>query len=92
MTCGCPRDALCMMCVEDGFMQLRGVAATRAHVWAEKVARLAPSAQPWPAHEGRAADIARRKVADLTRDPRLAEMLAAELARYAAITWTRRRR
>ncbi len=43
--------------------------------------------QPWPAHDGRAAAIARRKVADLTRDRRLVELLAAELARWAAKRW-----
>jgi hypothetical protein len=42
-------------------------------------------AKPWPAHEGRAADIARSNVANLTRDPELREMLAVQLA-----TWARR--
>ncbi len=68
---------------------MRGTAAVRGELWSEKVARLVPSGKPWPAHEGRAADIARRKVADLASDPRLAELLAVELAKWAARRWAR---
>lgn len=42
--------------------------------------------QPWPASD-RATAIARRKVADLTSDTRLAEMLVRELTRWAARWW-----
>jgi hypothetical protein len=87
MNCSCSREALCDRCVEDGFAHLRGVASCRGEVWAARVARETSTSQPWPAHAGRAADIARRKIADLTRDPRLAERLAAELARGAARRW-----
>lgn len=42
--------------------------------------------QPWPA-SGRATAIAQRKVADLTSDSRLAELLVGELTRWAARWW-----
>lgn len=42
--------------------------------------------QPWPATD-RATAIAQRKVADLTSDARLAEMLVRELVRWAARWW-----
>lgn len=44
-------------------------------------------AKPWPPYEGRAAELARAKVADLTRDPKLREQLAVELAAWAARRW-----
>ena len=87
MSCRCAR-ALCDQCVADGFAQLRGVGATRGEAWAVKVAKVSRRSEPWPAHEGKAAEIARRKVADLTSDPRLAELLAAELALWAAKRWS----
>ena len=42
--------------------------------------------QPWPSTD-RATAIAQRKVADLTTDVRLAEMLVRELNRWAARWW-----
>ena len=87
MQCGCPREHLCERCNDDAFAQLRGVAACRGEVWAMDVARRAPFARPWPAYEGRAADLARGKVGDLTSDPALADRLARELAHWAARWW-----
>ncbi|MDB4963912.1 MAG: hypothetical protein JWP01_3911 [Myxococcales bacterium] len=46
--------------------------------------------EPWPTTE-RATAIAQRKIADLTRDPRLAELLARELTRWAQRWWDARR-
>lgn len=43
--------------------------------------------QPWPMSD-RATAIAQRKVADLTSDVRLAEMLVRELIRWASRWWT----
>jgi hypothetical protein len=42
------------------------------------VARRQPALlrQAWPAHEGRAAELARTKVADLTEDPSVVGLLA----------------
>lgn len=52
------------------------------------VAKSRDRSRPWWPHEGRAAELARDKVADLTDDPRLAAKLADELARWAARWWT----
>jgi len=86
IACGCPRDRLCDRCVADSFAQLRGVAACRGEVWAMAVAERCGRHQPWPASV-RATAIAQRKVADLTSDSRLAEMLVRELTRWAARWW-----
>jgi hypothetical protein len=84
----CPdRTKLCETCLAGSWDNLRGTAACRGELWADRVACSVPRSRAWPAHEGKAAAIARRKVEDLTRDDRLLEMLAAELARWAARRW-----
>jgi hypothetical protein len=88
--CGCPRDHLCALCFQGAWDNLRGCAATRGEVWADDVARRVRARErlrPWPPHTARAADLARGKVDDLTRDPRLVEVRAAELARWASRRW-----
>ncbi len=85
--CGCPRDQLCDLCFQGSWENLRGVAATRGEVWAMAVARRTHTDRPWPSGSPKVAAIARTKVADLSRDPRLLEVLAAELARWAARWW-----
>jgi hypothetical protein len=91
MTCDCARDRLCDRCVDDAFAQLRGVAACRGEVWAMTVAKTCRRDRPWPCSssglDDRAWAIARRKVADLTADARLAERLAGELQHWAARWW-----
>jgi hypothetical protein len=87
MTCGCPWAARCDQCVADAYAQLRGVAACRGEYWATSVARRCRTLQPWPPYEGRAAALALTKVVDITPDPRLRELLAAEVARWAAKRW-----
>ncbi|MBA3457679.1 MAG: hypothetical protein H0T42_31645 [Deltaproteobacteria bacterium] len=86
IACGCPRDRMCDRCVADSFAQLRGVAACRGEVWAMSVAERCRRSQPWPASD-RATAIAQRKIADLTSDSRLAELLGRELVRWAARWW-----
>jgi hypothetical protein len=86
MLCSCARDQLCDRCVDDGFAQLRGVAACRGEVWAMDIAKQCPRARPWPCTE-RARAIARRKVSDLCADQRLRSRLAGELERWAARWW-----
>lgn len=54
------------------------------------VARRRPVPRPWPAFDGRAADLARTKVSDLASDPALVDRLAREVAHWAARWWTRR--
>ena len=77
---------MCDRCVADSFAQLRGVAACRGEVWAMSVAARCGRRQPWLASE-RATAIAQRKIADLTSDARLADLLGRELARWAARWW-----
>ena len=67
---------------------LAGVAALRGELWAESVARRCARDRPWPATE-RARAIALRKIADLGEDPRLSQMLAAQVERWAARWWSR---
>ena len=74
--------------MRDTFAQLRGVAACRGEVWADAVAaRLAELGakrpREWPNFGGRMRAIAMLKVEDLTRNDRLREKLAAEVARWA---------
>lgn len=85
--CNCPRDRLCDLCYQGAWDNLRGVAATRGEVWADDVARRVRTLQAWPRFAGRTAAIARGKVEDMTRDPRLREDLAIELASWAARRW-----
>jgi hypothetical protein len=87
VTVCCPRDRLCDLCLAGAFDNLRGTAACRGEIWADRVSCSVPRSRAWPAHEGKAAAIALRKVEDLTRDDRRLEMLAAELARWAARRW-----
>jgi len=87
--CKCPRDALCEACRSSLFSQLRGVAARRGDEWADRVLRAEPRRCAWPPHEGADAELARGLARDLTEDPQLLELLAAELSRYAAKRWAR---
>lgn len=87
MLCKCPRDELCEPCRTSLYANLRGVAARRGAAWADYVRRHVHGSRAWPPHEGRAAELARTKVADLARDPQLLELLAVELARWAAKRW-----
>lgn len=85
--CACPRIALCAACFRRDFAQLGGAAGARGIIWAERVARSRDRRLPWWKHEGRAANLARGHVADLTADLQLREALAAECARTAKHWW-----
>jgi len=88
MQCECSSAlAKCASCRRDLFAQLRGVVACRGEAWANRVAKLTLTREPWPAHEGKARSIALRWVADLDRDESMRELLAEELARWAARRW-----
>ena len=81
-------DALCDACVDAMFAHLRGTAACRGERWATDLAarRRAPWI-PWPVDNGHVLELAAGRVKDLTRDPRLRALLAAELVAYAARRW-----
>jgi hypothetical protein len=83
----CPPDKLCDRCLEDAFGQFKGIAACRGEAWARDVARKVRREMPWPSFEGKAKAMAIGRVADMTRDARLREKLAAELAAWAAKAW-----
>lgn len=76
------------MCREGLFAQLRGAAACRGERWAVELA-LDPRlrGRTWPTGSDKLLAIARVKVADLTRDAKLLELLAAELVEWAARRW-----
>ncbi len=89
VTCDlCTLDRYCEPYRDDMFACLAGVAARRGEVWAESVARRCGRTRPWP-FTPTADAIARRKIADLTRDERLLGQLAREVQRYAARWWSR---
>jgi len=87
--CGCPRDNLCDDCLARSVEWLGGTAASRGYGWASSVARRRPAllAQPWPALEGRAAELAAAKVIDLTDDRRLFARLLERLNAAAVRRW-----
>jgi hypothetical protein len=88
----CARAALCDRCFTQALENLRGVAMSRGNAWADRVARDRPldRVRAWPAHDGRAAAIARRLIQGLVGDPRLEGQLAAACAGEAARWWTKR--
>ena len=68
--------------------QLAGVAQCRGEAWARAIAEVVAVDRPWP-HSEKMLAIARRKVGDLTRDARLAEILVDEVVRGAERWWNR---
>lgn len=87
--CGCPRDNLCDGCLARSVEWLGGVAASRGDGWASSIARRKPGllTRPWPALEGRAAELAAAKVIDLTDDRRLFARLLETLNAAARRRW-----
>jgi hypothetical protein len=85
---GCCTDCsrLCPSCRADHFACLRGVAACRGETWARRVAARCDRNRPWPRSE-RSHAIARQKVADITSDDGLRDLLATEAENYAARWW-----
>jgi hypothetical protein len=89
--CGCPSDRLCALCLDGRWAQLRGVAACRGEAWADELAGVRGAPRDWPVDSEKMRALARRRVKDLARDPRLLEMLTDELVRYAAKRWAQGR-
>ena len=85
--CGCREDALCEICLDARFMQLKGVAAVRGERWADETAQWMSRDREWPEYSPKMLVIARLKIAELGRDPKLLEKLAMECARWAAKRW-----
>lgn len=89
MLCPCRAGAeLCQLCREGLYAQLRGAAACRGERWATDLAAAGVGrGLAWPEGSDKMLAIARLKVADLTRDRQLLELLAVELAAWAARRW-----
>lgn len=85
--CGCLSEKLCEMCLSSRFMQLKGVAAARAHRWVQDLARRVPRSHQWPHDSERMLKSAKHEVADLAKDERLLEMLARECLEAAEREW-----
>lgn len=81
----------CAECVAQALMWHSGSARDRGEQWARRVAGMVGTAVDWPPYEGRAASIARRQVAHLSSDDRIADALARECHAFAARTWAKLR-
>jgi hypothetical protein len=86
----------CGVCASQALQYHRGTLDERALDWAERSARARwdgktwpPAPARWPPRQGRVADIAAAKVADLARDPGIAERLAVALHLRAKGLWER---
>ncbi len=84
----CAMDQLCDRCLGAMFAHIRGAAANRGERWATELAteRQAPW-MPWPIDSPKVREHAVQRVADLSRDARLRELLATEAIAYAAKCW-----
>jgi hypothetical protein len=87
----CAEEVLCDRCYGRELASRRPQARVIGACWAERVCRgeLRRRAA-WPAHEGKALEIARRLVSSLAKDARLRELLAAACSSGAAAWWERR--
>jgi hypothetical protein len=89
--CSCRTgDVLCGLCREGLFTQLRGSAALRGERYADELAaaRVVPRDTPWPTGSPKLMAVARLRCADLSRDVKLLELLAAEFLVWAGRRWT----
>ena len=84
----CAIDQLCDTCLGAIFATLRGVAMCRADTWVSELAirRRAPWV-PWPVESTKVREHAVGRIADLSRDVRLRDLLATELISWAAKQW-----
>jgi hypothetical protein len=91
--CICRRDLLCNACLERDFRLRSGCAIARGQKWAQSVAELLIleilEKRTWPSYADKAASIARRKVAGLSRDQRLQERFARLCHEHAGLWWSR---
>jgi hypothetical protein len=86
---GTPR---CDACIEQALFWNAGTAALRGRRWASEVAAKVGTAKTWPPFEGRAAEIARRRVTDIDSDPGIREAFARRCHAAAAERWDELRR
>jgi hypothetical protein len=77
MHCGDPAH-LCTRCLDEAFASKLRVAKVRGEAWADEIAASVACIE-WLAESDGLATVARLKVIDLGRDPRLLERLARAL-------------
>jgi hypothetical protein len=95
--CTCRRQIpRCGVCASQALWHHRETLDERALDWATRSARARwdgktwpPAPERWPPRQGRVAEIAAAKVADLARDPGIAERLAVALHLRAKDLWER---
>lgn len=91
--CTCAgRSPRCTLCVDLAMRRHGGVADEAGRQWALRVAKATyegawPPPQPWPAREGKVAEIADRLVRGLVGDARIREMLASRCYVAARRQW-----
>ena len=88
MHCGDPTH-LCAWCLDDLFTSELDAVRARGKAWADELAGSVPGID-WPTGSEGLAIVARLKVTDLGRDPRLLERLARELLDAAHTRWLSR--
>lgn len=74
------------MCLDAIFSAELGAARARGTAWADEISASVPDIE-WPADSDGLVTVARLKVTDLGRDPRLLERLAHELLDAAHTRW-----
>ncbi len=82
--CGC--SPLCDDCVTEHLSWFGGVAINHGEDWSRAVANILPIDRPWP-RTAKSREIALRKAARLTSDPRLLELLADRIELGAEQWW-----
>jgi hypothetical protein len=88
--CTCDSAELCAACLRRSIEQLRGGALAGGVTWARRVAQVLRGCErPWPAYEGKAAAVARRR--QQHEDSRLAEAQARAYYDGARAEWERLR-
>jgi hypothetical protein len=82
----CSGQQRCEVCAQS--LTHDGGSATRiGREWADRVATTVHDDRPWPAYDGKSADIARRLTGHLTAEHKRAEELARLCHRRAARRW-----
>jgi hypothetical protein len=90
MHCGDPAN-LCARCLDEIFIAARETASARGYAWANDIGSTLADTVEWPTDSEVLLAVARFKVADLGRDPRLLDRLAQELLNAAGARWLAQR-
>ena len=87
----CTPATLCARCYQRELASRRPQARAIGQMWAERICRgELRGREAWPTEDPKTIAIARRKVAQLARDPRLLELFAVACSEGAAAWWAGR--